>query len=484
MVTIIERVNAKGMSKLYAYAKNKNVVLTTTVKGVAHESNGLNTKISLGVEMSHAEWEKNNKRLQTLIEAKRNGEEVVSVPKIVLQLWQVREELGKMERTGRFDTGAANAIIQETLHPEETTALKESATDTKSKMSFTDYMRQFIDGCKSGDNLTRKKGTVLKPNSISSYESALAVLLEYAKQKHYYIVKFEDINSNFFSGFTRFVTNVRGCKRNTAKNHIARIKTVLRIAKSEGYAVNENFENFNITTEETDSIYLNEEQISELYDFDFSNDELIRKRIELVDDDAEREYLKKHLVDSKQANFMRGQYAKCRDAFVLGCLTGQRYSDFKRINEGMMKDIDGIQFIEIRQEKTDKKVFAPMIDKRIKEILDRNGGRVYALHLSEMNERLRHIAALVGWDFDAGIEESVNGVRVKSSKRFYECVSTHTARRSWATNAYKRGVPLRSIMAVTGHGTEEMLRRYLKLTQEEAALAAARDLAKSMAIMQ
>lgn len=483
MVTIIERTNSKGMSKLYAYAKNRNVVLATMVKGVAHESNGLNTKISLGVEMSHVEWEKSNKRLQALIEAKKNGEEVVSVPKIVLQLWQVKDELGKMEKSGRFDTGAANSIIQAILHPEETTTTK-SMTDTKSKVSFTDYMRRFIDGCKSGDNLTRKRGTVLKPNSISSYESALAVLLDYAKQKHYYIVKFEDINSNFFSGFTRFITNVRGCKRNTAKNHIVRIKTVLRIAESEGYAVNENFESFNIATEETDNIYLNEEQISELYDFDFSNDELIRKRIELVDNDAEREYLKKHLVDSKQAIFMRGQYSKCRDAFVLGCLTGQRYSDFKRINRDMIKDIDGIKFIEIRQEKTEKKVFAPIIDKRIDEILERNGGRVYALHLSEMNERLRHIAALVGWDFNAGIEESVNGVRVKSSKRFYECVSTHTARRSWATNAYRRGVPLRSIMAVTGHGTEEMLRRYLKLTQEEAALAAARDLAKSMAIMQ
>ena len=79
---------------------------------------------------------------------------------------------------------------------------------------------------------------------------------------------------------------------------------------------------------------------------------------------------------------------------------------------------------------------------------------------------------------NAGIEETVNGVRAKTTKKFYECVSTHCARRSWATNAYKRGVPLRSIMAVTGHTTEEMLRRYLKLTKEEAGLAAAKDLAK------
>ena len=483
MVTIIERVNAKGVSKLYAYAKNKNVVLVTTVKGVIHEGNGLNTKITLGLEMSRKDWEKTNKHLRSLIEAKKNGEDIISAPKLAIQLWQVKEELGKLEKSGRFDTGVANSIIQNILHPEDTPELRDSSAEAKHKVTFTDYLSQFIEKCKSGEKMTKKRGTEFTIHAISSYESALAVLLDYAKQKHYYIIKFEDINSNFLSSFTRFVTNVRGSKRNTAKTYIVRIKTVLRMAKNEGYIVDEDFENFNIATEETDNIYLNESQISELYDFDFSDDSLIRKKVELVDDETEREYLRRHLIDSKQANFMRKQYAKCRDTFVLGCLTGQRYSDFKRINDEMVKDIDGIRFIEIRQEKTKKKVFVPILDKRINEIISRNDGRVYALHLSDMNERLRHITALVGWDFNAGIEETRNGVRTKTAKRFYECISTHAARRSWATNAYKRGVPLRSIMAVTGHGTEEMLRRYLKLSKEEAGLAAARDLAKFMGMM-
>ena len=55
---------------------------------------------------------------------------------------------------------------------------------------------------------------------------------------------------------------------------------------------------------------------------------------------------------------------------------------------------------------------------------------------------------------------------------------THTARRTFATNAYKAGVPLSAIMAVTGHSSEEMLRRYLKLGTKERALLAAAEFDK------
>lgn len=44
-----------------------------------------------------------------------------------------------------------------------------------------------------------------------------------------------------------------------------------------------------------------------------------------------------------------------------------------------------------------------------------------------------------------------------------------------ATNAYKAGVPLPSIQAITGHSSEAQLRRYLKLDAEEKAVIALKD---------
>ena len=45
----------------------------------------------------------------------------------------------------------------------------------------------------------------------------------------------------------------------------------------------------------------------------------------------------------------------------------------------------------------------------------------------------------------------------------------HTARRSFATNMYKRGFPTVAIMQITGHTTEHNFLKYIKVTKEENA---------------
>ena len=51
----------------------------------------------------------------------------------------------------------------------------------------------------------------------------------------------------------------------------------------------------------------------------------------------------------------------------------------------------------------------------------------------------------------------------------YELVTSHTARRSAATNMYKAGIPTISIMRITGHTTEASFLRYIRISQEENA---------------
>ena len=80
---------------------------------------------------------------------------------------------------------------------------------------------------------------------------------------------------------------------------------------------------------------------------------------------------------------------------------------------------------------------------------------------------------LLGWTEPAGLTERKGVMEYQSKKRFCDALATHTARRTFATNAYKAGVPLSAIMAVTGHASEDMLRRYLKLNTKERALLAA-----------
>ena len=49
-------------------------------------------------------------------------------------------------------------------------------------------------------------------------------------------------------------------------------------------------------------------------------------------------------------------------------------------------------------------------------------------------------------------------------------VSTHTARRSFCTNAYLSGMDSLDIMAISGHTSEKNFLKYIKVTPEQRAV--------------
>ncbi len=57
----------------------------------------------------------------------------------------------------------------------------------------------------------------------------------------------------------------------------------------------------------------------------------------------------------------------------------------------------------------------------------------------------------------------------------YKFISTHTARRSFCTNAYKEGVSVPDIMAISGHKTEKIFYNYIKVDVLDNAARIAAD---------
>ena len=51
----------------------------------------------------------------------------------------------------------------------------------------------------------------------------------------------------------------------------------------------------------------------------------------------------------------------------------------------------------------------------------------------------------------------------------WQKLMTHTARRSFCTNMYLMGVPVPTIMAISGHKTQKSFMTYIKATGEEHA---------------
>jgi integrase len=51
----------------------------------------------------------------------------------------------------------------------------------------------------------------------------------------------------------------------------------------------------------------------------------------------------------------------------------------------------------------------------------------------------------------------------------YNLITSHTARRSFCTNAFLSGMPAIDIMAISGHTTEKSFLIYIKATAEQKA---------------
>jgi integrase len=81
----------------------------------------------------------------------------------------------------------------------------------------------------------------------------------------------------------------------------------------------------------------------------------------------------------------------------------------------------------------------------------------------------------------AGITKLVEGTKLIDHRAVVgwwpkcDIITTHTARRSAATNMFKAGIPALSIMKITGHTTEKSFMKYIKITNEENAELMARN---------
>lgn len=301
---------------------------------------------------------------------------------------------------------------------------------------LSDFFGSFIEDMKTGRRLKFRQSCMVSEGYILNMRSALVRLQEFEKvRKRRYLL--DEVDMAFQRDLIGFLVSKR-MKPNTIKTRLSCIHTVMREAFIRGLTKNDayNDPDFIPLSEAVDSVYLTEEQIDALWEMS---------------------------VDKMRGNKM---LEKTRDLFVMGCLTGQRFSDYSRIERSMIVNIAGFEFIKLRQKKTDITVLIPVCE-RMKAVIDKYNGKMPEMTMLQFNTCLKVLGRLMGWTWRPDT--------VEGNERFCDMMSSHTARRSFATNAYQRGVPLKSIMAVTGHQSERTLRIYLRLGTKEKALMAARD---------
>lgn len=313
--------------------------------------------------------------------------------------------------------------------------LKKIEPKTEKEKSFFPFFQSIIDQSINGGRIQPTSGKPFSKATIQVYKNTLRRLKEFqAKRKR--IIDFNTIDIDFYTDFTEHLSKRLNLATNTIGKDIKTIKTILNEATERGINTNIQYKSkkFSTTREQTDSISLSEKELKEIEDLDLSNN----SRLDNV-----------------------------RDLFLIGCYTGLRFSDFSTLKTDQMKD----GFIEIKEViKTGNPLTIPIHPVVNKIVNKYNGELPRAISNQKFNEYLKEIAIKVK-SLHTPFETTMTKGGLKISKRLnrYELLTTHTARRSFATNLYLSDIPSITIMAITGHKTEKAFMRYIKLNSTDHA---------------
>jgi len=305
------------------------------------------------------------------------------------------------------------------------------------KVGFYDWADKFISEVQSGERTMARNGKKYSDSAAKNYKKIIKHLREFEKETRLKVT-FESIDLHFYQKFVNYL-NKKNKAVNTIGDLIKNVKVLMRQSMKDGMHTNRAFEDpdFMKPSEEVENIYLTESEISTIYNLDLSH---------------------------------RPGLDRVRDVFVIGCSTGLRFSDLHKVHSDNIFSGGNGTFIRLQTQKTNQPISVPL-NTRVIAILEKyDGSGPRVLTNQRMNDHLKEIAEL------ADLNEVVSQTQTKGGKRFarqskkWQLVTTHTARRSFATNAYLAGVPTIDIMRMTGHKTETSFMKYIKISNDEVAV--------------
>lgn len=283
------------------FIRNKKVKIATLFARIRSKAKDIDIKASTLLEVDVSAWEKSQEsaiKRKNYRNDKNNKEFFDKLDLIEKTLNSILDS----------DTNVTNELVNkriyEIVYAEQIAAEKErakaeaKALEEEQATNFNDFITQFIHECETGKRKKKGGTTNISPGTVKSYKGFQAQFKEYQSAR-LRVIDFSDLTLDFYNDFRLFLTD-----KEYSPNTIARM---VKICKTICYAAEQlklmdatNVRvGFDVIYKDVDNVYLTEERIQELYEYNLSN---------------------------------RPAWEKIKDVFVVGCLTGQRVSDYKRIN--------------------------------------------------------------------------------------------------------------------------------------------------------
>jgi site-specific recombinase XerD len=312
---------------------------------------------------------------------------------------------------------------------------REFKENYKPKTTLFAWVENWIETTK----LTREREPKpISPKTKTKYRITLKHMRDFANLKRKGKLTFKDINLDFYGDFVEYLSRELNHTPNTIGKNIKVVKIFMREAFEAGVTANVEVEKrkFASMSEEVEHVYLTNDELDLIYNLDLSH---------------------KPALD------------RTRDLFIIGCYTALRFSDFSNIKpENIQYSHEG-KFLKVKTFKASKEVAIPL-HYRVEAILAKYGNILpRAISNQKTNIYIKEIARLAGINSPVMVDKTRGGQPYKATRPKYEMISSHTARRSGATNMFKAKIPAINIMMITGHKTESVFLRYINISQEENA---------------
>lgn len=278
-------------------------------------------------------------------------------------------------------------------------------------------------GFKHGISLSRK----------NSFISTKQMLVEYEKKTKKKI-HFIEVNQTFIDGFERWLLKTKKYAVNTASKHIANVKTICNEAEKKGLQVNSYAKQITIVSESDDDRYIQTLSFNEL-------DEI------------------------RKADIKSEAYQNARKWLLIGCEIGQRGGDLLNVTKENIRYKGGNMYLDLIQQKTKKPVTIGIIAPYIIDILENSFP--YKISTQKLNDHIKKVCEIAKIDTmtEGKIFDSKTGRKEFKSYEKYKLITTHSFRRSFCTNYYKK-IPTPVLMGISGHSKESIFRVYINAPED------------------
>ncbi|MFY9159632.1 tyrosine-type recombinase/integrase [Aquirufa ecclesiirivi] len=401
---------------------------------------GVNSQVwkSTGLKVIPKNWDKNKSRIKNVIEVHNRhqiNEFLNDLESFIIRYAEqcklTRKRISKEDLTERINE---YFNIKPSKNKSKIEIEKSIPSLRNHKIQyFSEFLDSYIKDCESGLRLSNQ-GKIVSHGTIKNYKLSLSNLNDF--QKHLgFKIRFEDINQTLWKKYTKYLTVNKKYRLNTVGAFQKRMITLLKetIKAKLWHDSDGLLEISKVFKEEVTDVYLNKKELL---------------RIQLLQGLNDREKI-------------------IRDLFLIGCYSGFRVSDWIKINDKAIRTTgQGNEYIELINPKASKASTSPLIPEA-KAILEKYSYNLPKIPDQEINRSIKDICRLAEINENVTIISTIAGERKSTVVEKWTQVSTHTARRSFATNMYRDGVDIRIIMKATGHTTEKTFLVYLKLDNSE-----------------